>query len=131
MISVACAIIIKNNKILVAQRSETMLLPLKWEFPGGKVEEGEPHEDCLIREIKEELGLDIQILQDLPFNIHQYSENLVIKLIPFVCKIAGGSLELSEHKQAKWLKKEQLLSLDWAEADIAVVEDFISRAERN
>jgi 8-oxo-dGTP diphosphatase len=125
MIIVTCAIIIKNNKILVTQRSETMLLPLKWEFPGGKVEEGEPHEDSLIREIKEELGLDIQIMKDLPSNTHQYAANLVVKLIPFICQIVGGTLELAEHKQALWLKKDQLRNLDWAEADIPIVEDYI------
>jgi 8-oxo-dGTP diphosphatase len=100
--------------------------PLKWEFPGGKVEEGEPHEECLKREIREELGLEIRIIKDLPSNIHQYSNDLVVKLIPFVCTIAGGSLTLTEHKQAIWMKKEQLHSLDWAEADIPVMEEFIN-----
>jgi 8-oxo-dGTP diphosphatase len=125
MIIVSCAIIIKNNKILAAQRSETMSLPLKWEFPGGKVEEEERHEDCLKREIREELGLEIEIVQDLPSNIHQYPNKETIKLIPFICRITGGALELREHGQALWLKKEKLLSLDWAEADLPIVEDYV------
>jgi 8-oxo-dGTP diphosphatase len=125
MINVACAIIIKNGKILVTQRSESMSLPLKWEFPGGKVKEEERHEDCLMREIREELGLEIEILRDLPYNIHQYPDKQTIRLIPFICRITGGTFELREHAQAVWLKKEKLLSLDWAEADLPVVEEYI------
>lgn len=61
MLNVTCAIIEHNNKILICQRSERMKLPLKWEFPGGKVETGEGKEACLKREIREELGLDIKV----------------------------------------------------------------------
>ncbi len=59
MLNVTCAIILFQNKILVTQRSESMKLPLKWEFPGGKLEPGESEEACIIREIKEELNLNI------------------------------------------------------------------------
>jgi 8-oxo-dGTP diphosphatase len=125
MIDVTCAIIVSNNKILCVQRSALMSTPLKWEFPGGKIEEGESEEECLLREIHEELGLVVQITDRLEENIHHYHKNLSIRLIPFICKIAGGELSLKEHCQSKWLEKPDLLLLDWADADISIVLDFM------
>lgn len=124
MLNVTCAIILKDNKILVAQRSETMKLPLKWEFPGGKVEENETEETCLLREIKEELNLDIQILKRLETKRFDY-DTFSINLIPFISQYLTGELVLSEHKAVKWLSKEELFPLDWAPADIPVLEEFL------
>ncbi|MGY0040798.1 NUDIX domain-containing protein [Pedobacter sp. NJ-S-72] len=71
MIDVSCALIISHEgQILVAQRSLNMHLPLKWEFPGGKVEPGESAEDCLIREIREELAVEIKIVKKMTPSIH-------------------------------------------------------------
>lgn len=126
MISVTCAIIVDNTgRVLVTQRSAVMKLPLKIEFPGGKIEEDETASDCLVREIKEELNLDIKILFEMPANIHHYVE-FSINLIPFVCKIIGGSIELREHASYQWLKPSELLKQDWAEADIPVVENYLN-----
>ena len=125
MIDVTCAIIISNNKFLCVQRSALMSMPLKWEFPGGKVEEGESEEECLLREIHEELGLVVQITNRLKENIHEYHENLRIRLIPFICEIISGELSLKEHSHSKWLEKPDLLLLDWADADISIVLDFM------
>jgi 8-oxo-dGTP diphosphatase len=72
MINVTCAIIIFGNKILAAQRSEKMKLPLKWEFPGGKVEENENNEECIVREIKEEINVEIEIVKKLANSIYDY-----------------------------------------------------------
>lgn len=101
-----------------------MSLPLKWEFPGGKIEPGETAEACLIREIKEELHVDIEIVASLPTNTHQYP-NVAILLIPFVCRITTGEIILKEHLDFKWLSKDELLALDWAEADVAVVKYYL------
>lgn len=125
MIDVTCAIIVSNNKILCVQRSALMSMPLKWEFPGGKLEEGESEEECLLREIHEELGLGVQITNRLKENIHEYHENLRIRLIPFICEIISGELSLKEHSQSKWLEKPDLLLLDWADADISIVLDYM------
>ncbi|MFB0499247.1 8-oxo-dGTP diphosphatase [Mucilaginibacter sp. OAE612] len=125
MIKVTCAIIVNaDGLVFAAQRSATMSLPLKWEFPGGKIEPGETAGACLIREIKEELHVDVEIVASLPANTHPYP-NVTIQLIPFVCRITSGQIVLKEHLDFKWLHKDELLALDWAEADVAVVEYYI------
>ncbi len=124
MIEVTCAIILKGNKILVTQRSEKMKLPLKWEFPGGKVEKNETEESCLLREIKEELNLEIEIIEKLESKKFDY-ETFSINLIPFVAKYLNGVIVLSEHKDFKWLTKGELKFLDWAAADIPVLNEFL------
>ena len=126
MTDVSCAIIFdQNQRILVTQRSATMPLPLKWEFPGGKVEAHESAEESLHREIKEELDLDIQIISALSPTIHQYATK-TIRLIPFVCRIVSGQITLYEHRDYRWLKPGELLSLDWAEADLPVVYEILN-----
>lgn len=123
-IDVTCAIIIVNNKILVTQRSEKMKLPLKWEFPGGKVEQNESKIDCIKREIKEEINIDIEIVKKLSNSIYNYGD-FKINLIPFLAKHILGEIKLTEHSNYKLLEKAELLSLDWAEADIPIVEEFL------
>ena len=126
MIKVTCAIIVNaDGLVFAAQRSATMSLPLKWEFPGGKIEPGETAEACLIREIKEELHVDVEIVASLPANTHQYP-NVTIQLIPFVCRIISGQILLKEHLDFRWLPKDELLALDWAEADVAVVKYYVA-----
>ncbi|MCB7479698.1 (deoxy)nucleoside triphosphate pyrophosphohydrolase [Christiangramia sediminis] len=125
MIQVTCALIEDNDRILCAQRSAEMKLPLKWEFPGGKLENGETLEDCLKREIKEELGLEITILERLPSNTHKYSENKIIKLIPFRCSLQTSEIDLKEHSKIEWAAIWQLENFDWAEADIPIVQHYI------
>jgi len=126
MLDVTCAIIEKRGKVLCAQRSAQMSHPLKWEFPGGKLEPGETLAACLKREIKEELGLDIAIQEQLPASKHTYSPTKVICLHPFICTILAGTITLKEHKQIAWLKLNELKVLDWAEADIPVLNHYIS-----
>jgi 8-oxo-dGTP diphosphatase len=124
MLKVTCAIIEHNDKVLCTQRSSKMDLPNKWEFPGGKVKE-ETFEACLVREIREELGVEIQVLEQLPSNRHSYSKSKKIQLIPFRCSLQTFKIILLEHSQAKWLPIEKLKSLDWAEADIPIVNYYI------
>ena len=125
VIKVTCAIIVNaDGLVFAAQRSPTMSLPLKWEFPGGKIEPGETAEACLIREIKEELNVDIEIVASLPANTHQYP-GVTIQLIPFVCRLILGEIMLKEHLDFKWLSKNELLALDWAEADVPIVKYYL------
>jgi len=124
MLQVTCAIIINEGKVLVTQRNEQMKLPLKWEFPGGKIENGESASDCLLREIAEELNIQISIERQLPAHIYNYG-SFVINLIPFVARLASGQLVLREHLDSAWLAPAQLLDLDWAPADIPIVRDFL------
>ncbi len=125
MIQVTCALIENNNQILCAQRSENMSLPLKWEFPGGKLEKDETLEDCLKREIKEELGLNVKILERLPSNTHKYSDKKIIELIPFRCSLQTSEINLKEHSKIEWVTVSQLANFDWAEADIPIVQQYI------
>jgi 8-oxo-dGTP diphosphatase len=125
-LQVSCAIIEKNGLILAAQRSEAMSLPLKWEFPGGKLDPYESAADCLIREIKEELGVFVNIVYSLPSSDWQYP-SFAITLHPFVCHLDSDAISLAEHKRIMWVKPEDLFSLDWAEADIPVVRNYLAR----
>ncbi|CAM4247351.1 (deoxy)nucleoside triphosphate pyrophosphohydrolase [Gillisia hiemivivida] len=125
ILKVSCAIIEMEGKILCAQRSEIMKLPLKWEFPGGKKEKNESYKECLKREIKEELDLEIEIVERLPSFTYRFLNKERIKLIPFRCKALSRDINLTEHQEIKWLGKEQLKKLDWAEADIPIVNYYI------
>lgn len=103
-----------------------MHLPLKWEFPGGKVDNGESLETCLKREIKEELDITIEIVQQLASNEHKYSD-ITIKLIPFICLWTKSDIHLKEHAAYQWLHPKNLLDLDWAEADIPIVKNYLTQ----
>ncbi|PXY45599.1 DNA mismatch repair protein MutT [Flavobacterium hydrophilum] len=124
MINVTCAIILKDKKILVTQRSEKMKLPLKWEFPGGKVENNENEIECIKREIKEEINIEIDVLKKLSNSIYDYG-TFKINLIPFLANYISGEINLAEHNCFKLLEKSELLNLDWAEADLPIVEEFL------
>ena len=120
---VACAIIEQGRKVLCAQRSKAMSLPLKWEFPGGKIRSGELAEDCLKRELVEELGVHITIGHALPPHTHHY-ETFSVTLYPFLCSIKSGDITLHEHSAMVWLPPGELHSLDWAEADFPVIKEY-------
>ncbi len=124
MINVTCAIIKINNKILVTQRSEKMKLPLKWEFPGGKLEFNEDEIACIKREIREEINIDIEIVGKLSNSIFDYG-TFKINLIPFLANYISGEIKLTEHKAYKLLNKAELKNLDWAAADIPIVEELL------
>ncbi len=127
MIEVTCAIIIEQGHILVTQRSESMAHPLKWEFPGGKVEEGESAGSCVIREIREELGLEIRVDRQLRHIEYSY-ETYSVRLIPFICSIEKGSIELTEHKAFRWMPQKDLEELDWLEADVDLIKQIVRGA---
>ncbi|MED3575472.1 (deoxy)nucleoside triphosphate pyrophosphohydrolase [Cytobacillus praedii] len=125
-IHVVGAIIIDNNKILCAQRGPDKSLPLKWEFPGGKIEAGESAQEALKREISEEMNCQIEIGEQVDHTVYEYDFGIV-HLTTFSCKLIEGKPELTEHVAIKWLPPSELASLDWAPADIPAVEK-LSRA---
>jgi 8-oxo-dGTP diphosphatase len=120
MIEVTCAIIKQGNKMLITQRSEQMTHPLKWEFPGGKVRPGESPERCLIREIKEELNVHIRVEQLLPAVVHDYGSEKV-RLLPFVCSIRDGEIQLNEHSDMRWIGCNEVAEYPLLEADVEIV----------
>ena len=102
-----------------------MSMPLKWEFPGGKIHVGETPEDCLRRELIEELGITARIGQALPPITHRYPD-FTITLYPFFCAIESGDLIPQEHAELAWLRLEELPRLDWADADRPVVNSLLA-----
>ena len=104
-------------------------MPGKWEFPGGKIDPGESPEECLHREIHEEIAIKIRITNSLPACTHKYP-TFTITLLPFICTIEKGELILNEHADMVWLMPSQLPTLDWAEADIPVMEAYVYRRNR-
>ena len=128
-IHVTCAIIERNGLVLVARRSASMNLPLKWEFPGGKIRAGEDPQDCLKREILEELDLEVDIADQLSTSTHTYP-NFIVTLYPFICKAETSSYNLTEHAEAAWLPTDELYKLDWAEADLPVLDAYLVLLER-
>lgn len=126
MIQVTCAILIQEGKILATQRSERMSLPLKWEFPGGKIEVNETPEACLHREIKEELGIEICLTEKLVAHEHHY-DHLSINLIPYLAEITSGVIVLKEHKSYRFLNPSELLTMDWAAADLPIVHQLLKK----
>jgi len=124
MITVVCAIIYVGNKILVTQRSQKMKLPLKWEFPGGKLEKDESEIECIKREIKEELNIEISIIKRLSSCIYDYND-FRINLIPYVVEYESGEIILTEHAAFQLLEKHNLNLLDWAEADLPILRELL------
>lgn len=130
MIDVSCALITrKNGQLLVTQRSALMRLPLKWEFPGGKVEQGETAEECVFREIREELGITIEITGRMTASVFDDGK-LAIRLIPFHCKLISGEIILAEHAAFQWLFPDELTGLDWAAADLPVLKEYLDSLEK-
>lgn len=126
MIDVTCAIIRnEDNEILVVQRGEKTDHPYKWEFPGGKVDEGESNEDSIVREIREELSIDIVICDCLSPVNYDYGKKQ-IKLIPFICDTLDEMPLLSEHISFKWIPASELEEIDFSEADILVANLYLS-----
>lgn len=129
MISVTCAVIRnEDDEILVVQKGETTDHPFKWEFPGGKLVPQETEEDCIIREIYEELSIKVVICGQLPEVEYDYGHKQ-IKLIPFICDTLDELPLLSEHVACKWVSVTDLLTIDFSEADVFVAWSYIERVK--
>lgn len=119
-IEVVAAIIKEDDNMFITRRGYGEFANM-WEFPGGKIEEGELREDALKREIKEELELDIDNLDFLTTIDYDYS-NFHLTMHCYECKIVGGKLNLNAHNDAKWIKYHELDEQKWVPADILVVD---------
>lgn len=127
-IKVVAAIIIENGNVFATQRGYGEFKD-GWEFPGGKVEANETPEDALVREIKEELDTEIEVLELLDTVEYDYPK-FHLSMDCFICKMKSGDLILKEHEAAKWLTKETLDSVDWLPADeglIGKIEEYLGR----
>lgn len=119
-INVVAAVIIKDKKVFTAQRPNIGEVGLKWEFPGGKIEKGELEKDALYREIQEEFDTDLNIGDKVITITHQYKAFKII-MSGYFCTIKKGNLRLKEHLDSKWLPLDIIESVDWAPADIPIM----------
>ena len=119
-IRVAAAVIRKENEIFATQRGYGEFKD-GWEFPGGKIEEGETPEQALVREIREELNTEIRVGELIDTVEYDYPD-FHLSMDCFWCEIVKGELDLREHEAARWLNRETLYSVGWLPADIGLIE---------
>ena len=119
-IRVVAAIIIKNGEVFATQRGYGDFKG-GWEFPGGKIDAGETPEEALIREIKEELDTEVEVIELLDTVEYDYP-NFHLSMDCFICNIKSGDLVLKEHEAAQWLTKEILDSVNWLPADLGLID---------
>ena len=117
---VVAAIIIKDDKYFIAQRNRNKHMGLSWEFPGGKVEEGESFEIALKREIEEELNIEINIKNKLGEENYQ-DDKINVKLHYFICSHFNGEIILSEHEDSAWVTKNEFKNYNFAEGDSDII----------
>lgn len=118
--NVVGAVIVSEERVLAAKRGPAGSLPNMWEFPGGKVEDGESPQGALAREIREELLVDIKVGEEIVSTTHDY-EFGVVTLTTFYCELRSGVPQLTEHAALCWLTPDQLFSVEWAPADLPAV----------
>lgn len=120
---VVAAVVKDGDKYLCMQRCRSRLpyISEHWEFPGGKVEQGESYHEALIREIKEEMDWDIYVGRKLGSITHEYPD-FHVKLTAFLCKGGDGEFKMLEHLDYKWLTRDEMEKLNWTEADRKLLE---------
>ena len=121
---VVAALIFQGDKILVCQRTRHQTMPLKWEFPGGKIEEGEQPRDALHRELEEELGIDAKIGQEVSRIVHEYPGGGSVELRFFVVNEYKGIIENKIFRDLRWARRSELSQYDFLEADLTLVRDL-------
>jgi 8-oxo-dGTP diphosphatase len=126
MKQVVAALIVEHGKVLVCQRTRHQTMPLKWEFPGGKIEDGEQPRDALRRELDEELGIDAEIGDEVTRIRHEYPSGGAVELRFYLVKKYRGQIENRIFKDLQWAKPSDLPKFDFLEADLSLVSDLAS-----
>jgi 8-oxo-dGTP diphosphatase len=121
---VTAAVIRRNEQVLIAQRKPGAHMGLKWEFPGGKLEWGEDPRAGLAREIREELGLEIEVRDVLEVVSHTYEDRHIV-LIGYECQVAGGELQLLDVQDVRWVRSCELRDVDLAPADWPIADRLL------
>jgi 8-oxo-dGTP diphosphatase len=119
-IHVVGAVITRDGLVMCAQRGHEGNLPGLWEFPGGKIEQGESKKAALVREISEELGCTVEVGDEVTTTTHEY-EFGEVTLTTFYCSLVSGTPTLTEHTAITWLRPDELHTIAWAPADIPAV----------
>ncbi|MDL1973095.1 MAG: 8-oxo-dGTP diphosphatase MutT [Deltaproteobacteria bacterium] len=123
-VKVTAAIIENDGKILIAKRKSDDRLKGRWELPGGKIRGGETPEQCLKREIKEELGIDIEVGRFFTSSKFTYP-HISIELLVYFAKWKGGDIRVLAHDEVRWVYPHELLDYSFADADLPVVKRLI------
>ena len=121
---VVAALIIQKGKILACQRTRHQTMPLKWEFPGGKIETGEQPRDALRRELEEELGIDARIGEEVARIQHKYKNGGAVELRFYAVHEFKGELENRIFRDMQWTDRKKLPSFDFLDADLQLVKDL-------
>lgn len=120
MIEVVAAVFRDGDTYFCAQRKDKGELAKKWEFPGGKIELNETHQQALVREIKEELSANIEVNEFITTVVHEYN-SFILTMHAYECKVVSGELVISEHLDSKWLTLDDMGKLDFAAADLPII----------
>ena len=121
---VVAALIMQDGKLLVCQRTRHQTMPLKWEFPGGKIEEGEQPRDAMRRELEEELGINAVVGNEVARFRHQYPNGSAVELRFYDVRKYSGEIENRIFKDVRWAEPADLPSYDFLEADLKLVQDL-------
>ncbi len=121
---VVAAFIVRQGKVLICQRTKYQPLPLKWEFPGGKIERGEQPREALRRELEEELGIDARIGDEVARIRHSYKRGGAVELRFYVVREYRGEIENRIFRDIQWASRKDLPDYDFLEADAALVRDI-------
>jgi 8-oxo-dGTP diphosphatase len=124
MKQVVAALIMKDGAILICQRTRHQPMPLKWEFPGGKIEEGEQPRDALRRELEEELGIWAHIGEEVARIRHEYKSGGAVELRFYAIHDYKGEIENRIFRDIRWAKRSELADYDFLEADLGLVKDL-------
>jgi 8-oxo-dGTP diphosphatase len=121
---VVAALIVQDGKMLVCQRTRHQTMPLKWEFPGGKIEDGEQPQHALRRELEEELGIDAEIGEEIAHIRHHYKTGSSVELRFYVVREFKGEIENRIFRDVRWSSQAELPTYDFLEADRSLVQDL-------
>ncbi len=121
---VVAALILDKDRILACQRTRHQVMPLKWEFPGGKIEEGEQPRDALRRELEEELGIEATIGNEVARIHHEYPSGGALELRFYEVHTYQGEIENRIFRDIRWVERTNLPELDFLEADLTLVRDL-------
>lgn len=124
LIDVSCGLIFDGQKVFVCRRKPEKAMGGYWEFPGGKVEASETGEACLVRELREELAMEVKVGQEFMANEHHY-DHLKIRLIAYKCALVSFDGKLTDHDRYEWVVPSRLLEYDLAPADVPIAEAVI------
>jgi 8-oxo-dGTP diphosphatase len=128
MIDVTAAILTQAGRVLIARRKAGASRAGMWEFPGGKVRPGESPEECLTREIREELGLEIAVGKFFGASVHAYADRS-IRLLAYWARIEAGALVLNDHAEVKWVRCDELGRFTFCAADLPFVRRLTAGVE--